>query len=406
MRELDPEFKRNSLFVFLAYFCSLFSYPFIRSVAQSVFYDHYTAQDYSLATFFSVIGLIVAIFFSNNLQEKIGAQKLFGLIAGISLALLAGSYVFLENGVKIAAFFMFAIKEAYIVLIIHLILAYANATFSLEQVKRLYGPLGAFGSIGGILGGQLTRIVSSEYGVIPAFGLGLVAVVCAAFSFYGTKRMVLTKEEQMEVSPLRSVKNVRKYVLLIAGVVCLTQWVIFIADLQFNILFEKAFETKGERTAYLGNLYSLVNVFALFLQFVIIPWLLVRVSTRKIFFAIPVFYLALILGGIGAGGGALLASAFVFVTLKGSDYSIFAATKEVMYFPLDKIQKFGAKYITDMFVYRLGKALIAFVMAQYLLKDIWALTSLQALFIFAWMYMAYLLFKEQDKINKEVSERL
>src|SRR5690554_2538239 len=91
IRELEPEFKRNAALIFLAYFFTLFSYPFTRSVSQSLFYDYYTAQDYSLATFFSVITLIVAIFMANSIQEKLGAQKLFGLIGIGSLAMFAGS---------------------------------------------------------------------------------------------------------------------------------------------------------------------------------------------------------------------------------------------------------------------------------------------------------------------------
>ncbi|MCO4753854.1 MAG: hypothetical protein KC478_05205, partial [Bacteriovoracaceae bacterium] len=80
--------------------------------------------------------------------------------------------------------------------------------------------------------------------------------------------------------------------------------------------------------------------------------------------------------------------------------------KEVMYYPLDKMQKFGAKYITDMFIYRLAKALIAFVMAQYLLKDMWSLNLLQAAFISLWLILLVLLFKEQKRVNKDVSEKL
>ncbi len=186
----------------------------------------------------------------------------------------------------VAAYFMFAVKEAYIVLLIHLVLAYANATFSLEQVKRLYGPLGAVGAIGGILGGQATSFLSSQGNAVP-FIAGLICIVASLIIFWPAEDVQLTKKERQEVSPLRSVKNVRTYVLLIAGVVALSQWVIFIADLQFNILFENAFETKAERTSYLGNLYASINGVSLAIQFLLVPWLLPRVSAKKIYLAIP-----------------------------------------------------------------------------------------------------------------------
>ena len=109
---------------------------------------------------------------------------------------------------------------------------------------------------------------------------------------------------------------------------------------------------------------------------------------------------------MGLGAGSLLASAFVFISLKGTDYSVFNVAKEVMYYPLDKMQKFGAKYITDMFIYRLAKALIAFAMAQYMLKDMMVLNLLQAAFISLWLILLVLLFKEQERVNKDVSEKL
>ena len=65
---------------------------------------------------------------------------------------------------KPMAYTLFAIKEVYIVLLIHLCLAFSNSYFSMEQVKRLYGPLGGAGSIGGIIGGQLTSNIAKDYG--------------------------------------------------------------------------------------------------------------------------------------------------------------------------------------------------------------------------------------------------
>lgn len=411
LKELEPEFKRNTLFISIAFFFALFSYPFTRSVTQSLFYDFYTAQDYSLATFFSVLALIIVIYFSNKFQEMIGAQKLLAMICALAVALFGVSYFLLNQGQSSAAFYMFAVKESYIVLLIHLILAYANSVFSLEQIKRLSGPLGAIGSIGGVIGGQLTSFVSGKYGVLSAFSIGLFGIAMCAITFMFTKRIILTRKEAMESSPLKSVKNVKKYVFLIAAIVAVSQWVIFIADLQFNMVFESAFETKSERASYLGNLYSMVNGFSLLIQFVILPWLMIKVSNKKIFFAVPLFFLILILGGFGLGAGSLLASATVFVSLKGADYSVFNAAKEVMYYPLDRMQKFGAKYITDMFIYRLSKALIAFLMARVLLeysvfKNVFGLTVLQSFFIILWVILLITLLKEQINLNKEVSEKL
>lgn len=396
LNSLTPEIKRNGFFIFLTYFFALFSYPLARSSTGAIFYDSYTSNEYSFATFISVVALIFIISVSNKLQKKIGIHKLYSAIGVLTIISMLLCFFLHQMGFKSFAYALFAIKEVYIVLLIHLCLAFSNAYFSMEQVKRLYGPLGGAGSIGGIVGGQLTSSLAKGYGTNIVLFTSLVIILMTTIAFYQTKSAKLKEDKEVkDKNPLESIEGIRKYVFLIALIVALTQFVIFIADLQFNIVFEKVVETKNERTAYLGQIYKYVNVVTLFLQFVILPFLLMRVQIRSIFFFIPILYLALIFGGLSLGAGALFAVAGVYISMKATDYSIFAVAKEVMYHPLESTQKFGAKYITDIFVYRTSKALIAFVMSFFAVKQMGSLNTLQAGFIIIWLFVIFLLFKEQ-----------
>lgn len=396
LNSLTPEIKRNGFFIFLTYFFALFSYPLARSSTGAIFYDSYTSNEYSFATFISVVALIFIISVSNKLQKKIGIHKLYSAIGVLTIISMLMCFFLHQMGFKSFAYALFAIKEVYIVLLIHLCLAFSNAYFSMEQVKRLYGPLGGAGSIGGIVGGQLTSSLAKGYGTNIVLFTSLVIILMTTIAFYQTKSAKLKEDKEVkDKNPLESIEGIRKYVFLIALIVALTQFVIFIADLQFNIVFEKVVETKNERTAYLGQIYKYVNVVTLFLQFVILPFLLMRVQIRSIFFFIPILYLALIFGGLSLGAGALFAVAGVYISMKATDYSIFAVAKEVMYHPLESTQKFGAKYITDIFVYRTSKALIAFVMSFFAVKQMGSLNTLQAGFIIIWLFVIFLLFKEQ-----------
>jgi AAA family ATP:ADP antiporter len=396
LNSLTPEIKRNGFFIFLTYFFALFSYPLARSSTGAIFYDSYTSNEYSFATFISVVALIFIISVSNKLQKKIGIHKLYSAIGVLTILSMLMCFFLYQMGFNSFAYALFAIKEVYIVLLIHLCLAFSNAYFSMEQVKRLYGPLGGAGSIGGIVGGQLTSSLAKGYGTNIVLFTSLVIILMTTIAFYQTKSAKLKEDKEVkDKNPLESIEGIRKYVFLIALIVALTQFVIFIADLQFNIVFEKVVETKNERTAYLGQIYKYVNVVTLFLQFVTLPFLLMRVQIRSIFFFIPILYLALIFGGLSLGAGALFAVAGVYISMKATDYSIFAVAKEVMYHPLESTQKFGAKYITDIFVYRTSKALIAFVMSFFAVKQMGSLNTLQAGFIIIWLFVIFLLFKEQ-----------
>lgn len=400
LKSLDKEVKRNGFFIFLTYFFALFSYPLVRSSIGALFYESYSANDYSFATFVSVVVLVFVISISNKVQKRIGIHKLYAIIGVLTVVSLIIAYILFQQGFEQMAYALFAIKEVYIVLLIHLCLAFSNAYFSIEQVKRLYGPLGGAGSIGGMIGGQLTSYLARGYGTDIVLFSSFAIILFTVVAFYQTKRAALVEvSKEKDLTPLKSIQGVKKYVFLIALIVALTQFVIFIADLQFNIVFEKIVHSKDARTAYLGDIYKYINIVTLFLQFVILPYLLMRVKIKSIFFFVPLLYLTLIFAGLSIGAGALFVVAGVFVSMKATDYSIFSVAKEVMYHPLESTQKFGAKYITDIFIYRSAKALIAFVMSFFAVKEMGHLNIVQAIFIMIWLVSIIFLFKEQKNKN-------
>ena len=401
IKELPKDFKRNGFFIFLTYFFAIFSYPFVRSSTGAIFYESYSSNEYSFATFIAIAFLIIIIFISNKVQEKIGIHKLYALIGAGTIICLLGFHYLHSIGFKPMAYGLFATKEIYIVLLIHLCLAFTNAYFSMEQLKRLYGPLGAAGSIGGIIGGQMTSHLAKNYGTDSVFYFSLTLIFLALVSFYQTKNTKLTLEKEEKKEPIKSIKGIGKYVALIASIVALTQLVIFIADLQFNIMFEKVVTSKDMRTAYLGDIFSYTNMGTLFFQLVIIPYALIRVNIKHVFYFIPLLYLILILSGAAIGSGSLFVVAGVFILMKAIDYSLFSSAKEVMYHPLSNLQKYGAKYITDMFVYRLAKALISLVMSFFAVKEIGFLNTIQITCVIAWIICIALLFKEQK--NKKLN---
>jgi AAA family ATP:ADP antiporter len=180
-------------------------------------------------------------------------------------------------------------------------------------------------------------------------------------------------------------------------VISLTQFIINIADLQFNKIFQDIVQDKDARTSWYGQMYSAVNFVQFFISLFVIKWVLDKFKTRSIHLFIPLFYLVLILTALGVGAYSLIVVASVFVGFKATDYSLFAVAKEVLYQPLSKMQRYGAKYIADMFAYRGSKATISVVLV--LLKpSMFVLYAMQFLFIGLWILCIILLYKEQNKV--------
>lgn len=378
----DAAFRKNLLVFLAAYFLVLFNYPLIRASATALFFDAYGAKSSPVAMFISVFFLALSIMVCNRIQAGSIVQKVFLYVSIFScVAFGLGSFA--------SVYIPFVWKEIYIVLQVHLLLAYANTYFTKDEFKLLLGPVGAAGSLGGILGGVLTSYIADTTLVMWT---GIFFTFMPAFFFFFT-RPVVGKKEEKKASPLSSLNTpqIRKYVFYVAAIVLLTQFVINIADFMFHLEFEKSISSSQDRTSYLGQMYSLTNLLTLVFQMVLLPVILPRVSERNFHLFIPISYvisIALMLGGSGIG---LLPIAALFTYLKAADYSLFSSGKEILYQPLSTDQKYGAKYLTDMLVYRAGKALVALVLIY--LQSSTILNMLMFIFLGVWIFLIIKLFK-------------
>jgi ATP/ADP translocase len=112
-----------------------------------------------------------------------------------------------------------------------------------------------------------------------------------------------------------------------------------------------------KRAQTLGLLYAYINGVSLFIKIAALPLLFMILNNIQVQRLVPVTYLGMVL--LGMGHPSFFVAAFSFAFMKCSDYSIFSVSKELFYYGLTAEQKFGMKYVGDMFGYRLGKALIS-----------------------------------------------
>lgn len=395
LRTDDPRYKGHLWFFLGAYFFVLFNYPLVRAASTTLFFEEFGAKSSPIAWLLTVVVLALTIFVFNQLQARSSVHKVF-LIASLSSVAIFGLGFLGYGRVPFASYLAFIWKEICIVLQVHLLLAYGNNFFRREDFKRIIGPVGAIGSIGGILGGLLTTNLSKIFGTQFVAWLSLFFVAAPSFLFLLTPELK-SEDHPRDESPLSTLnsKEVRRYVGAIAGIVMLSQFIINIADFNFNLAFEQTISKADERTAYLGNLYTWTNFISLILQFVLLPVLLPRISERALHLFIPLSY-TLLLGALMVSGVSLLPVAMFYTYLKASDYSLFSAGKELLYQQLAPEQKYGAKYLTDMLVYRFSKALIAAVLIY--LQSSLMLNMLTGLFLLLWLVLVVRIFRLQRKI--------
>jgi AAA family ATP:ADP antiporter len=396
IKNSDALYKRNLLFFFFSYFLVLFNYPLIRASTTSLFFEAYGAKSSPAAWAWAILFLSISIFICNRLQKAKSVQFVFAAASLFSaLVFFAGNLSYFQEH-KLFAYFSFIWKEICIVIQVHLLLGYANNFFKKEDFKLLVGPVGAIGSLGGILGGLLTSSLSASNGTKLVLDVGVVFVMVPLFFFLKTeKRAAVDLQPQSPVSTLNT-PDLKKYVFYICCMVGLAQFIINIADFKFNLSFEAAVPTSDLRTAYLGNIYTWTNALTFFFQFLILPLILPRVTEKKLHLFIPISYLISVLAILMGSQIGLLPVAMLYIYFKAADYSFFSAGKELLYQPLEGAQKYGAKYLTDMLVYRASKASIAVILIY--LQSSLILDMMMMGFLVLWLLIVVKLFELHRKL--------
>ncbi len=393
----DPRYKGHLWFILFSYFFVLFNYPLVRAAATTMFFEEFGAKSSPIAWILTVVILSLTIFVSNAFQAKHSVQKVFLWVSFFSTLIFGLSTLGFYYNIKYATYFSFIWKEICIVLQVHLVLAYANNFFKKEDFKSVIGPIGAIGSIGGILGGLLTTFLAKQFGTLFVSWFSLVFVFLPALFFMRTAVLKFEGQKTKE-SPLGTLNTptIRQYVFHIALVVMLSQFIINIADFNFNLAFESSIALSSERTSYLGTVYTWTNVISLALQFIVLPFLLPRISERSLHLFIPLSYLLCLGLLLLVGNHFLLPVAMFYIYLKASDYSLFSAGKELLYQVMQPEQKYGAKYLTDMLVYRFSKALIAAVLIYIQSSSI--LNMMMTAFLILWLFLVIRIFILHRKI--------
>jgi AAA family ATP:ADP antiporter len=123
--------------------------------------------------------------------------------------------------------------------------------------------------------------------------------------------------------------------------------------LAFSRSLQVAMPLQEPRTAFLGFFNGGINAVALILQLGLCPWVLRRFQVRHILAAIPLVYGTAALAGVFLPLLPVLA-ATLFLS-KTVDYSVFRASKEVLYIPLPFTARYRGKLTIDALIYRSTK---------------------------------------------------
>lgn len=403
LMSLGKEDRRHIFLVAFNLFAILFSYPFIRSTSEAMFIDYYGAKSTPVVWIFSVIVLSITVFIFNLLQKRRNVFFLYASVCILTTVSFVSCNLLYMNGFKAIVFPYFIWKEVYIILLVHLSIGFLNSKVKKEVARLTYGPLGALGSLGGFLGGigvaKLIPFINKGYspgnGLVYAGLIGTLIIFSTVFLFHSEKTFLISDTEKE--SPLKSLQSKYDYVFLIGAIVLLSQFTINLANFKFNLGVEQYIQGAEEKGEFLASTYSKVNLLSFIFQIFLIPIILKLFHERKVHLSIPlIFGGAYLFTQLSSG---FIPIAFLFIIYKGIDYSLFSTAKEMLYFPLDSIQRYGAKYVVDMIVYRFSKMLISVILIYYTSDKFIDISLSICLFVWVLLVIALQKYKfEKDRV--------
>jgi ATP/ADP translocase/HEAT repeat protein len=275
------------------------------------------------------------------------------LATGLSLPLFA---LWFRAGGTGAAVAFYLWTGAYGLLLVSQFWLLANERLNAQQARRLFGPIGAGGVVGGLAAGavaSLPRRIAPELLLLVLAGIHVVAAGLASRSGIREEEKAPSRNDDVQEEGLRSALRrpyVRQLVLLfLAGGVASG-----VLDYVFKLALQTRTGDAARLTSLLGLFYGAQNLLALVAQLGIAGVVLARVGARHASILLP--------GGLFAGS-VLTVFAPSFASVLGTRLyeatmrvSLARTASEFLFFPLPDGIRRPAKRFIDGVVARAGDA--------------------------------------------------
>lgn len=380
----------NVALSFCYFFLVMASYYTLKPVREAFFLDSEGVSNFPVVH----ILLVFVTYAAARVYDALARRYRGGWLASRTVPVIAACILIywgmLRASVPGSIFYRSLVWTYYLGVSLHCVFAVAffwsltHAVFTPEQGKRCYGLIGVGGILGSGAGGFLTRFLVPHVGSVNLLLVSAALIMpCLALGLILDGRR-LGKEVRSEEKP-RPVGNSLsllwndRYVGGIALLVFLVLGFEELGDHQTQRLLKEVFHLKGdELTQFYGNFYIAMNAWGLFVSVFLTRFLLTRFGPAPGLLIMPcaaaIKCIAVLLWPTRD---------VLLVTLSldlGLFYSLYQASKELLYTPTSDDVRFRAKTMIDTFMFRLGAGVAAILVLTVLLGKTQTFLSLFILF--------------------------
>lgn len=277
-----------------------------------------------------------------------------------------------------------------------------NNAFTTPQGERYFGVVAAGGIFGGIGGSLLTRQVAGweRHSVLLVAAALLLPLFLLAIP--------LDRERLPEKVPLKGAQPASNawgllrdpYLLGIAALMLITMLGAEFADHQSQRVLEAGGLRGAALRDWFGQMYAVTNTLGLVLNLILSRFLLRRWGPAA---GLVALQLAVILKAVAIAWDPQPSTLMLALSLDlGIHYSLFQASKEVLYLPNHPEVKYRAKTLIDTFFFRFGIGLGALLVLFWLREvPLWLLSvCVLATSIFGLVLSFWLSWEFRQRVNQ------
>lgn len=372
--KVEPDESVTAGLLTLTVFLLLTAYYLLKTAREPLILLHGGAEVKQYAAAGQALILVVVVNAYSALAKRVGRQKLLATVYLffasnlVVFAILARANVVI--GVPfflwVGVFNMTAVSQFW---------SLAADVYTAEQGKRLFAVLGIGSSVGAVAGARVAKSLSV---LGPAWLMGVAAallIVCVGLFAWidaraGEPARKTAEGDHTEPLPHEHVLRVLmhdKYLLLIAGLTLLLNWVRSNGDYVLDrTLLTALAEAKHQGadastfiTSFKADYFEWVNIVGVVLQLFVVSRVMRRFGVRTALLVLPAVAL------LEYGGFLLVPILSVFFVAKvgesSLEYSLQNTARQALFLVSSRLEKYVGKTVVDTVVVRAGDALTALV---------------------------------------------
>lgn len=376
MYDIRNDEAKPVLLLFINLFLITFTYYVCKSIRGALIIQDLGADFLPYVWTISVVALFSFVSVYSKIVDEFPRTTVTAITSLFFAVCLLGinSFMDLNSPWVTVAFYVWG--DLFSVVMLEQFWSASNEVFSTGQAKRLYGLVGSGAILGAMTGSGVVGWLSPFFGTRNMTYVSVfLLLVIVAISFAIRRRApdnggLGTAKPQRNGPPTNlgfwsgfKVVMSNRYLLLVALTLILSQVISSVIDFQFNKAVESYFTGTGDRTAFFGKFYTVMNLVSLFaMAFLFSPinrtWgviaglLVLPIANLVGAFALLVYALPVLVWGTKLLDSSLR-------------YSINRGSRELLYTGKNLDQNYKAKAVIDMFGYRASKVLGAVLIIPF-----------------------------------------